>query len=162
MTGPDTVVELFKDLEAALAIVRTNSAAKLNLTLLKAEVEVELTATTTATAGFKFDIGVSVDTSTHRETSSVHVFTLTLEPKPEPAKAGFEETQALASAIYEMVSLQKRIAEKGSLYFNVGALKLTVAFERNTEGKLQIVGGGGKSSGSAQRVTLTFRPSLVS
>jgi hypothetical protein len=160
MTGPDAVVELFKDLEAALAIVRTNSASNLNLTLQKAEVEVELTSTTTAEGGFKFDFGVSLDTSTKRETSSVHVFSLSLEPKAEMGHAGFGETQALASAIYEIVSLHKRLSEK-SLYFNVGALNLTVTFEKTVEGKLQVVGGGGKGSGTVQRLKLSFRPSRV-
>jgi hypothetical protein len=159
MTGSDTVVELFKDLEAALAIVRTNAAEKLHLTLQKAEVEVELTVKTDTVAGIKFDIGVSVDTSVERQVSEVHLFSLTLEPKAETGRLGAEETQDLASAIFEVASLHKRIAELKSSPFNVGNLKLSVSFERNTKGKLQIVGGGGRSSGTLQRVLLTFRPS---
>jgi hypothetical protein len=159
MKGSDTVVELFKDLEAALAIVRTNTAQSLNLTLQRAEVEVELRVKTSTVAGVKFDIGVSVDTSVQRDVSEVHVFSLTLDPKGETGRMGSEETQDLASAIIEIASLHKKIAELDSSSFSVGDLKLSVSFERNTEGKLQIVGGGGRSSGTAQRVRLTFRPS---
>jgi hypothetical protein len=159
MKGSEAVVELFKDLQAALAIVRTNAAKKLNLTLLKAEVEVELTIETSAVAGAKWDIGVSLDASATRKSSNVHLFSLTLEPKAETGSMGFDETQDLANAIFEVASLHKSIATLPANSFNVGGLKLSVTFERTTEGKLQIVGGGGRSSGNLQRVHLTFRPS---
>jgi hypothetical protein len=161
MSRTDAVIELFKDLEAALAIVRTNAATKLNLTLQKAEVEVELAVTTSTVAGAKFDIGVSVDTGVKRDVANVHLFSLSLEPKADIGKLGFKETQDLAQAIFEIAQLHKEIAALDSKSFSVGSLKLSVSFERTTEGKLQIIGGGGRTSESVQRLLLTFRPSSV-
>lgn len=159
MDSTDEIVELVKDLEAALAIVRTNAAKSLNLTLLKAEVEIGLTATTAAKAGFKFELGVTVDTSAEREWSDVHTLGLVLEPKQGTGKLGATETEALAAGILELAALHKRIADLKSTEFVPGQLKVGVSFERSTSGKLQVVVGPGKSSKSARKVTLSFRPS---
>jgi hypothetical protein len=147
---------LVKDLEAALIIVRTNAAAKLDLTLQKAEVEIAMTSKTSVVGGVKLDIGVSLDASTERERAQVHKLTVELNPKGAVGSAGAEETEDLAASILDVLSLHKKIGELNSDQFDVGALKLSVAFERTTSGKLQIVGGGGKSSALAQRVDLTF------
>ena len=161
MPRADDVIELFKDLEAALAIVRTNAAKKLGLTLQKADVEVELTVTISTVAGAKFDIGVSVDTGVKKDMTNVHLFSLSLEPKGDIGSLGSEETHDLAQAIVEIAQLQKEIAGLNSKNFSVGSLKLSISFERTTEGKLQIIGGGGRTSQNVQRLNLTFRPSLV-
>jgi hypothetical protein len=77
--GADAVVDLVKDLEAALEIVKAR-AKKLNLTLKKAEVEVEVTTKNVAKAGGKFELGVSLEASLKRERSHSHVLSLTLDP----------------------------------------------------------------------------------
>jgi hypothetical protein len=152
------VVELVKDLEAALALVRIN-AEELNLTLQKAEVEVQGTTKTSSVGGIKFDIGVSVDASTKMEWNKVHVLTLTLDPKGPNASMGVREMNELADGIYELASLHKSVADLKSTDFAVGNFKLSIAFEKTADGKLQVVGGGGRTSGSSHRVNLTFRPS---
>jgi hypothetical protein len=161
MPRSDDVIELFKDLEAALAIVRTSAAKKLGLTLQKAEVEVELSVTASTVAGAKFDIGVSVDAGVKKDVANVHLFSLSLEPKDDIGSLGSEETHDLAQAIVEIAQLRKEIAGLNSKNFSVGSLKLSISFERTTEGKLQIIGGGGRTSQNVQRLNLTFRPSFV-
>ncbi len=160
MDAAGEILELVKDLEAALAIVKYNAASQLNLTLQKAEVEVELIATREARFGFKVEFAISVDTSTEREWSDIHKLTLTLNPKQGTGKLGAAETEALAAAILELAAVHKRLADPPSTEFEAGHLTLSVAFEKSTSGKLQVVAGGGKTSKSARRVSRTFRPSL--
>jgi Trypsin-co-occurring domain 2 len=154
--GLSEVVELVKDLEAALAIVRTNASAKLNLTLEKAEVELKMTAKVSTKAGIKFDWGVSWDTSIEKDSSDIQVVKLELSPKGSIGKMGWEETHALADAIVELAALYKDL---GALTdFDVTGLKLSVAFEKSSEQKLQVIGGGGRTSKTGQRINLTFFP----
>ena len=56
MDAAGEIVELVKNLEAALAIVKYNAASQLNLTLQKAEVEVELIATREARAASRWNL----------------------------------------------------------------------------------------------------------
>jgi hypothetical protein len=159
MDPVEDVVELVKDLEASLALVRIKAAERLNLTLQKAEVEVNVTTKKSGGGGIKFDIGVSVDASTKVEWSNVHVLTLTLDPKGPSASMGEREMTELAEAIYQLAALHQRMVDLQLTDFNVGNLKLSIAFEKTASGKLQIVAGGGRTSGSSQRVNLAFRPS---
>lgn len=156
--GADAIVDLVKDLEAALAIVRAK-ATKLNLTLKKADVEVELTAKNVAKAGGKFELGISLEASIQRERSHTHVLTLSLEPTAGAAKMGWEETHDLADSIIALAGLRNEIAKSGSVDFKVGDLVLSVHIQKNTSGGLQIVCGGEGGSENVQKVTLTFRPS---
>ena len=156
--GADAVVELVKDLEAALAIVRAK-ATTLNLTLKKAELEVELTTKNVAKAGGKFELGVSLEASIQRERSRAHILTLSLEPTAGTAKMGWEETNDLANSIIALAGLRNAVARSGFVDFKVGDLALSVHIQRNTSGGLQIVCGGEGGSENIQKVTLTFRPS---
>jgi len=158
MDALDEIVELVKDLEAALAIVRTN-AKHLNLTLMSAKVEVELTASKKAEGGIKFDIGVSVDASTERKWSDVHTLILSLDVKQGAGRMGASETTALAEGILELASLHTRVVSLKSTDFETGKLELSLAFEKDTSGNLQVVAGGGKGAKSARRVSVVFRPS---
>ena len=107
--GADAVVELVKDLEAALAIVKAK-ATKLNLTLKKAEVEVEVTTKNVVKAGGKLELGVSLEASIKRERSHGHVLTLSLDPTAGASKLGWEETHDLADSIIALASLRNQIA----------------------------------------------------
>lgn len=156
--GADAVVELVKDLEAALAIVKVK-ATKLNLTLRKAEIEVELTTKNVAKAGGKFELGVSLEASIQRERSNTHVLTLGLEPTAAAARMGWEETHDLADSIIALAALRNQVAKSGFVDFKVGDLVLSVHFQRNTSGGLQIVCGGEGGSENIQKATLTFRAS---
>jgi hypothetical protein len=157
--GANAVVDLVRDLEAALEIVKAR-AKKLNLTLKKAEVEVEVTTKKVAKSGGKFELGVSLEASLKRESSHNHVLSVTLDPTAGASKMGWKETHDLADSIIALADLRNQIAKEGFVDFSVGDLVLSVHIQRNTSGGLQIVCGGGEGeSGNIQKVTLTFRAS---
>jgi hypothetical protein len=149
------IVELVKDLEAALAIVRTNASNQLSLTLLKAEVEVGVTIGKDIKTGGKWAI---IEASANRSWSDGHSLTLMLDLKAGLGHAGAKETEALAAGILELASLHRQIKSLNIAEFEVGNLKLSVQFERGASGGLQVVAGGGGTSKSAQKLNLTFRP----
>jgi hypothetical protein len=155
MDQVNEVVELVKDVEAALAIVTTRAATDMKLTLVKAEVEMALTSSNEVKGGVKFGF---LDASTNRAWVDGHTLSLELTPKGGTGSAGAKETDALAAGILELVSLHKEVQSIPNSAFAVGTLKLSVQFERTTAGSLQVVGGGGKSAKSTQRVNLTLRP----
>jgi len=154
MDQVNEVVELVKDVEAALAIVATRVATDMKLTLVKAEVEMALTSSNEVKGGVKIGF---LDASTNRAWVDGH-FSLELTPKGGTGSAGAKETDALAAGILELLTLYKEVQSIPNSAFAVGTLKLSVQFERTTAGTLQVVGGGGKSSKSTQRVNLTLRP----
>jgi Trypsin-co-occurring domain 2 len=155
--GGDAVVELVKDLQEALAIVKAKAKESLNLTLRRAEVEIEMTTLDVSKAGGKLEIGISLEASIKRERAHTHVFKLTLEPIGGTGRLGWEETHDLADSILALASLRKNIAALKSLDFKVGDLVLELHLEKKTSGGFQIVCGGEGASGNTQKVTLSFR-----
>jgi hypothetical protein len=155
--GADAVVELVKDLEAALAIVKARAKKQLNLTLKQAEIEVEITNINAVKVGGKLELGVSLEASMKRERTHGHVLTLILEPTAGLSKLGWEETHDLADSIVALAGLRNQVAKLGFVDFKVGDMALTLHIQRKTSGGLQIVGGGEGESGNIQKVTLTFR-----
>ncbi len=157
--GAKAIVELVKDLEAALIIVRTNAAEKFDLTLQKAEIEIKLTSKKAAVGGFKFELIVPLNATTKNESATSHTLTLELIPKGSVGKAGAKETDAFAASIVELLHVHREVKKLNSTEFDVEGLKLCVQFERTTSGELQVVAGGNKSVTTAQQVKLTFWPS---
>jgi len=155
--GADAVVELVKDVEEALALVREKAKRSLNLTLRRAELEIEMTTTNVATAGGKFEMGIKLDASIERERTHTHVLKLTLEPVAGSMKMGWEQTHDLADSIVALASLRNQVAAQGFTDTRVGDMALEVHFEKKTSGGLQIIAGGQGASGNTQKVTLYFR-----
>jgi hypothetical protein len=155
--GADAVVELVKDLQEALAIVKAEAKRSLNLTLKRAEIEVEIHTQDVSKAGGKFEFGISLEASIRRERTHTHVLTLTLEPIGGAGKMGWEETHDLANSIIALAGLRSKVAQLGFTDFKVGDMVLVLHIERKTSGGLQIVCGGEGESGNTQKVTLTFR-----
>ena len=157
VAGADAVVELVKDVEEALALVRDKARHSLNLTLRRAELEIEMTATNVAKTGGKFELGIKLDASIARERTHTHVLKLTLEPTAGSMKMGWEETHDLADSIVALASLRNQVAALGFTDVKVGDMSLEVHFEKKTTGGLQIIVGGEGGSGNTQKVTLYFR-----
>lgn len=155
--GVDAVVELVKDLEEALAIVREKASRSLHLTLRRAELQIELSTQNVSKAGGKFEFGVSLEASLKRARTHTHVLSLTLEPTPGSRTMGWEETHDLADSIIALAALRTKITELGFTDFKVGDMTLEIHIERKTSGGLQIVCGGEGETGNIQKVTLYFR-----
>lgn len=155
--GAAAVVELAKDVEEALILVKEKARRSLNLTLRKAELEIEMTATNVVKAGGKFELGIKLDASIARERTHTHVLKLTLEPTGGAMKMGWEQTHDLADSIVALASLRNQIAALRFTDTKVGDMSLEIHFEKKTTGGLQIVAGGEGASGNTQKVTLYFR-----
>jgi hypothetical protein len=155
--GADAVVELVKDVQEALAIVKAKAKRSLNLTLTKAELEIEISTQNVAKAGVKLELGISLEASIKRERSHKHVFSLVLEPTKEIARMGWEETHDLADSIIALAGIRNDVARLGFTDFKIGDLVLELHIEKKTSGGLQIACGGEGESGNTQKVTLYFR-----
>jgi Trypsin-co-occurring domain 2 len=155
--GADAVIELVKDVEEALVIVRQKAQHSLGLTLKRAELEIEISTQSVAKAGGKLDFGISLDASIKRARSHTHVLSLTLEPTAGSLKMGWEETHDLADSIVALAGLRSQVKKLGFTDFKVGDMTLEIHVEKKTSGGLQIVGGGEGESGNTQKVTLYFR-----
>jgi hypothetical protein len=155
--GTDAIVELVKDLEEALAIVRVKAWNTLNLTLRKAKLELEITTTNTSKAGTKIEFGISLDASIKRQRGRTHVVSLILEPIPSSSKMGGDEAHDLADSILALAALKNKVAALKSTDFKIGDMELEVHFARKTSGGLQIFCGGEGESENTQKVTLSFR-----
>jgi hypothetical protein len=155
--GSDAVIELIKDLQDALAIVRVKALNSLNLTLKKAKVEIEISAKDISKAGGKFELGISLDASIKRERTHTHVLSLVLEPIGVTGKLSGDVAHDLADSILALAALRSRVVALKSTDFKGGDMELEVRFERKKSGGLQIVCGGEGESGNTQKVTLFFR-----
>jgi len=155
--GADAVVELVKDLEYALAIVRVKALNSLNLTLRKARLEIELSTKDVSKTGGKFEFGISLDASVKRERKHTHVLTLILEPIASGGKLGGDEAHDLAESILALAALRNKVAALQSGELKVGDMELEVHFARKKSGGFQIVCGGEGESENKQKVTLFFR-----
>ena len=154
--GADAVVELVKDLEYALAIVRVKAKNSLKLTLRKAKLEIELSAKDVSKAGGKFEFGISLDASVKRERKHTHVLSLILEPIPEGGKLGGDEAHDLADSILALAALRNKIAALQSGEFKVGDMELEVHFARKKSGGFQIVCGGEGESRADMRTNVLW------
>jgi hypothetical protein len=158
MKGVEALVDLVRDTETAVAVVRANASRQYNLTLLKAELEMNLTTSKAVKAGGKIDLGVSLELSTEHDSANTHRFSITLDPKPDRGKLGEKEVDELSDAILELVALRKRVEALPLSDFTVGNLGLSLHVERSTGGKLQLVAGGGGKATTSHKINLTFRP----
>jgi hypothetical protein len=155
--GSDAVVELVKDVQYALAIVRVKARNSLDLTLKKAKLEIEISTKDTTKTGGKFEFGITLDASIKRERTHTHVMSLILEPIGLTGKLSGDVAHDLADSILALAAVRNNVAALPSTDLKVGDMELEVRFERKKSGGLQIVCGGEGESGNTQKVTLYFR-----
>jgi Trypsin-co-occurring domain 2 len=159
MTGAQVLVDLVHKIEQALAIVASRTEEKkLGLTLQKAELHLKVSTKKDMKAGGKIDWGVSIDLSTAKEWSRAHTIVLSLIPKAK-IELGKSESEELAETIFEAASAMSQIREKVAGNFNASEASVSIDIEETTDGKIQIVAGGGGKWANSHTIKLTFRPS---
>jgi hypothetical protein len=158
MDGANALVELVSRMEVALAMVAGRTKlGELGLTLQKAELQIKVATKKSAKAGGKLDFGVSIDLSSEKEWSKAHTLVLVLTPKTRIA-LGKSESEDLADAIIEIASAVKQLEKTVAGNFNASEATVSIDVEQTSDGKLQVVAGGGGKSASAHTLKLTFRP----
>ncbi|HUB82599.1 MAG TPA: trypco2 family protein [Bryobacteraceae bacterium] len=161
MSGTDELVDLVSRMEVALAMVAGRTKKdKLGIELQRAELHLKVATKKTAKAGGKLEFGVSIDVSSEKEWSKAHTFILALTPKAKIA-LGKDESEELADAIIEIASAIKQLEKTVAGNFNASEATVSIEVERSTDGKLQVVAGGGGKSVNAHTLKLTFRPSAA-
>jgi hypothetical protein len=153
--GRDTFIELFRTVEAALAIVGEKTLDELKMTLDTAELETNLVVTKAATGGFKID-AIGLDASGKKSAESTHGYKLTLRRRPKrKGDLGPNEIE-LAEAIFSIAAATRAINDRTSDFF-IDEATVTVDLTRSTEGGLKVFGGGEGKSENLCRIVMTFK-----
>ncbi len=157
MKGADQLVELVRAIEDALAIVRYRTEKRLGISLQKAELELRFAAKKTAGVGGSIEIIVPIEAGVERAWSNLQTFTLSLTPAGGSLDLGEPPANELADAILALAATIDQLARVKPASFTLGTAGLSIGVELTTEGKLQVVFGGGGKSSTAHTINLTFR-----
>lgn len=148
------MIDLFRVVEEALAIVGEKALSGLNFTLDSAELETSLAVTKTATGGFKID-AIGFDASGKASSESTHLYRLRLRRQPKrKAELGMDAVE-VASAIFAILEATSQISQR-TTEFRVDEATVIVDLTRSKEGGLKVFGGGEAKSDNMCRVTLKF------
>jgi hypothetical protein len=152
--GNEALVDLFRTVEEALAIVGEKALSELNMTLDSAELEASLVVTKSVGGGVKID-AIGFDASGKADAARTHTFKLTLKRRPKrKGELGITEIE-IADAIFSIVSATREI-ESRTHDFYVDEATVTVELTKSKEGALKVFGGGEGKSDNVCSVILHF------
>jgi len=153
--GNESLIDLFRTVEEALAIVGEKTLDELNLTLDSAELETNLAVTKSVTGGFKIE-AIGFDASGKANSESTHGYKLKLRRRPKrKGELGITEIE-IADAIFSIAAATRAIDAR-TCDFYVDEATVTVDLSRSKEGGLKVfVGGEGKSENLC-RIVLNFK-----
>jgi hypothetical protein len=158
MADSDSLVDLVRQLEGALAIVASRTKKeKLGVTLQKADLRLKVATKKSTIIGGKIEWGVSVDVSAGGEWSRAHTLVLSLIPKVK-IEMGKPESEELADTIFEIASAISTLQKTVSGHFNASEASISIDVEQSKNGKVQVVAGGGAQRINSHTVELSFRP----
>ena len=150
----DPLIDLFRAVEDALAIVGDKAVSELNLTLESVELETSLLVSRSAAGGFKIE-AIGFDASARSTSEHTHRYRLKLRRRPSRAAQLGADKIEVANAIFAMLSATRQVSTR-ALDFYVDTATLTLDLVHSKEGVLRVVAGGEGKSGSGCTVTLTF------
>lgn len=142
--GSDALIELFRAVEGALAIVGEKTLSELKMTLDSAELETNLAVTKSAGGGFKLE-AISLEASGKKSSESTHKYKLRLRRQTKrKATLGITDNE-VAEAIFSIAAATRAINARTQEYF-IDEATVTVDLTKTDEGGLKVfVGGDGKS-----------------
>lgn len=151
------VVDLFR---TALGVVRWRTRGELGIRLVKANLHLRLEQARDLKAGVggKLLYVIPVEGEVSRSWTKTHDLTLSLTPHERTADLGEPETEELADAIVDLARAAKEIRQRVATEFNLDSFGISAEVGVSRGGKLQIVAGGERASGTSHTVDLSFRP----
>ena len=153
----EQVIQLIREIENALVIIRQHSQKYWGITLRKADLELNLAQETTYTAGGGVTFFVPVEASTEKTTLHTQKFEISLTPIGGGIDLGETESNDLAQAIIDLAETMNLIAMVNPTSFELTSGSLTIEIETTTEGKVQVVLGGSRGQSTTHKIKLMFR-----
>jgi len=148
------VVDTFR---TAFGIVKARTGGELKITLTKVDLHLKVESKIEAKAGGKFLYYVPIEVGGSHESTKTHELILSLIPSPAAADLGKAEAEELADAIVDLAAAAVDIKRRVAKDFQLDTFSISVDVGVSRGGKLQVIVGGGKSTGTSHKIDLSFR-----
>jgi len=153
--GNDSLVDLFRVVEEALAIAGAKTMSELSLSLDTAELELGLTTKKSVEGGVEVK-AIGINASVKAESESKHTYKLKLRRSAKPQRTlGAPSALELAETIFALAKATESVASR-STDFAVDEATVIVDVSQTKEGALKIGAGPVGGSGNLCKITLIF------